>query len=134
MNDPKIRISVDIGSSQDQIVTRFCSKATISRLNTQDEATVALQTGRADAQCITFFNALPIIKKNPSIGTLLLPTPLMRATSNIGFRRENDKTLREFVDTWISFNTGMGLIREIVIGNFSAIGISEQDFPPGVAI
>lgn len=134
MNNPDVKIAVDIGSSQDILVSRFCPNATIMRLKSADEATVALQSGRADVQCITFFLAMGILKKNPSVGVFVMPTPIMRATSHIGFRREPDKTMRDFVDAWIVYSSGLGLIRSIVINNFDAVGIKEADFPPDVEI
>ncbi|WP_163468481.1 transporter substrate-binding domain-containing protein, partial [Klebsiella michiganensis] len=68
---------------------------------TTDEATIAVQTGRADVQCLVLILALTVLKKNPAIGQFLLPTPVFATTSNAGFRREADKTWRDYVNTWL---------------------------------
>lgn len=134
INDPSIRIAVDAGSSQDQVATRLAPKAQIIRLKTADDATAALQAGRADCQCIVFVLAVTILKKNPSLGKFLLPTPIFQTTSNAGVRRETDKTWRDFVNAWIDFNRGLGFIRSAIITNMEMVGVTEADFPPGVSI
>ncbi len=134
MNNPETKISVDVGSSQDQVISRLCPKATISRFKTSDEATIALQSGRVDAQCLVLMLSLSVLKKNPSLGQLLVPTPVFATTSNAGFRRESDKTWREYVSTWLEFNRGLGLIRQVIISNMELVGISEADMPAGISL
>jgi polar amino acid transport system substrate-binding protein len=129
-----VKLAVDLGSSQDQVVTRLCPKAQVSRFKTADEATIAVQTGRADAQCLVLILALTARKKNPSLGDVLVPTPLFATTSNAGFRREPDKTWRDFVNAWIEFNKGLGAVRNAIVSNMELVGISESDFPPGVTL
>ena len=134
MNDPAVRIAVDAGSSHDAVVSRLAPKAQITRLKTADEATAALQTGRVDAQCLVFILSLTVLKKNASLGQFLLPTPIFSTTSNAGFRREADKTWRDYVSTWIEFNKGLGFIRQAIVSNMELVGVTEADFPPGVSI
>ncbi len=134
LNKPEVKLAVDLGSSQDQVVTRLCPRAQISRFKSADEATIAVQTGRADAQCLVLILALTARKKNPSLGDVLVPTPLFATTSNAGFRREPDKTWRDFVNTWIEFNKGLGAVRGAIVSNMELVGISESDFPPGVSL
>jgi polar amino acid transport system substrate-binding protein len=134
LNSPEVRISVDAGSSHDQVVTRLAPKAQITRLKTADDATAALQAGRVDAQCLVLVLALTVLKKNASLGQFLLPTPIFATTSNAGFRREPDKTWRDFVNTWIDFNKGLGFIRSAIYSNMELVGVTEADIPPGVTI
>jgi polar amino acid transport system substrate-binding protein len=134
MNDPSVRIAVDAGSSHDAVVSRLAPKAQITRLKTADDATAALQAGRVDAQCLVFILSLTVLKKNANLGQFLLPTPIFSTTSNAGFRREADKTWRDYVNTWIDFNKGLGFIRSAIITNMELVGVTEADFPPGVSI
>lgn len=134
LNDPAVKIAVDVGSSHDQVVTRLCPKAEITRLKTTDEAIIALQSGRVDAQCLVLMLSMTALKKNPSIGQLLIPTPVFATTSNAGFRREPDKTWRDFVNTWIEFNKGLGLVRSVIVNNMATVGLSEADLPPGIQL
>ncbi|WLB88773.1 MULTISPECIES: transporter substrate-binding domain-containing protein [Bradyrhizobium] len=134
LNSPDIKIAVDQGSSHDQVVSRLTPKAQITRLKTADDATAALQTGRVDVQCLITMLSLTVLKKNPSLGQLVLPTPIFATTSNAGFRRETDKTWRDYVNTWIDFNKGLGFIRNAIITNMELVGVTEADIPPGVSL
>ncbi|RXH31632.1 transporter substrate-binding domain-containing protein [Bradyrhizobium zhanjiangense] len=134
LNSPDIKIAVDQGSSHDQVVSRLTPKAQITRLKTADDATAALQTGRVDAQCLITMLSLTVLKKNPSLCQLVLPTPIFATTSNAGFRRETDKTWRDYVNTWIDFNKGLGFIRNAIITNMELVGVTEADIPPGVSL
>jgi polar amino acid transport system substrate-binding protein len=134
LNSPDVRISVDAGSSHDQAVTRLAPKAQITRLKTADDATAALQAGRVDTQCLVLVLALTVLKKNASLGQFLMPTPVFATTSNAGFRRESDKTWRDFVNTWIDFNKGLGLIRSAIYSNMELVGVTEADIPPGITL
>lgn len=134
LNSPDIKIAVDQGSSHDQVVSRLTPKAQITRLKTADDATAALQTGRVDAQCLITMLSLTVLKKNPSLGQLVVPTPIFATTSNAGFRREADKTWRDYVNTWIDFNKGLGFIRNAIITNMELVGVTEADIPPGVSL
>lgn len=133
-NSPDVRISVDAGSSQDQVATRLCPKAQISRFKAVDEAAAALMAGRVDAQCIVMMLSLTMIKKNPRLGELIVPTPTFATTSNAGFRREADKTWRDYVNTWLEFNRGLGLIRQVIVKNMELVGITEADMPAGITL
>lgn len=133
-NAAGVRIAVDAGSSQDQVATRLCPKAQILRFKTTDEAAAAVMTGRAEAQCIVMMLSLTMLKKNPSLGELVVPTPTFATTSNAGFRRETDKTWRDFVNTWLEFNRGLGLIRSVIIRNMESVGITEADMPAGITL
>jgi len=134
LNRPELKISTDVGSSQDQVATRLLPKATISRFKTVDEATIAVQTGRVDAQCLVLMLALTAKKKNPGVGDVVVPTPVFATTSNAGFRREPDKTWRDFVNTWLEFNRGLGAVRSIILKNMELVGLTEADFPAGVTL
>ncbi|GGF49281.1 ABC transporter substrate-binding protein [Azorhizobium oxalatiphilum] len=134
MNNPDVKIAVDLGSSHDAVVSRLCPKAQIMRLKAADEATAALLSGRVDAQCLILMLSLTVKKKNPNIGQLLVPTPVFSTTSNAGLRREADKTWRDYVNTWIEYNKGLGFIRSAIISNMELVGITEADMPPGISL
>lgn len=133
-NNEKVRLAVDAGSSQDQVATRLCPKAQISRFKAVDEAAAALMTGRVDAQCIVMMLSLTMLKKNPALGELVVPTPVFATTSNAGFKRETDKTWRDYVNTWLEFNQGLGMVRQVIIKNMELVGVTEADMPAGVTL
>lgn len=133
-NNADMRIGVDAGSSHDSAVSKLAPNAVVSRLKTASDATAALQSGRVDAQCLVMVLALALRAKNPSIGQLIVPTPLNATTSNAGFRREEDTSWREFVDAWITEHRDNGFIKTAIMRNMELVGVTEKDFPSGFEI
>jgi polar amino acid transport system substrate-binding protein len=132
LNDPKVKISVDIGSAHDQVAGRLCPKAQIVRFKSIDEASLALRSGRVDAQCIFWMGGVRAVKRDPQLGKVVVPQPMFGSTSNAGFRRESDKTWRDFVTTWITYSRGLGIVREAVVASLAKVDLSLDDIPPGV--
>jgi polar amino acid transport system substrate-binding protein len=133
MNAPSVRIALEIGTSYDQVISESCPQANILRLKSNNEATLAVQGGKADCQVLVAVLALTALKRNPSIGALVVPKPLFTATTNAAVRREPDKTWRDFVDNWIDWNHGLGRLRRMVIDSMGLVGITEADIPPEVS-
>lgn len=132
LNNPSVRIAMEIGTSYDQVISETCPGATFLRLKTNNEATLAVQAGKADCQVLVALLALSALKRDPGLGTLVVPKPLLTATTSAGLRREPDKTWRDFVDNWIDWNRGLGRIRRMVIDSLGLVGIAEADIPPEV--
>ena len=93
-----------------------------------------MQAGRVDAQCLVLVLALALRSKNRSIGELLIPTPVDFTTSNAGFRREEDQSWRQFVNSWIVKHRENGFIKSTIIRNMELVGVKESDLPPGFEI
>jgi len=134
LNRPEIRISTDMGGAHDQVATRLCPKARMLRFKSLDEATMALRGGRADAQSIFWMGGLRAVKKDPKLGSVVVPQPMFGSTSNAAVRRETDKTLRDFLNTWIVYSQGLGLIREAVFSSLELVGVQMEDIPPGISL
>lgn len=132
MNNPDVRIAVDVGTAHDHIVSRVCPDANISRLKSLDEASMTLRSGRADVQCLFWMGALRAVKRDPEIGRVIVPQPQFGATSNACVRREADKTFRDFANAWITYSRNMGLIRALVIDSLHAIDLTLEDIPEGI--
>lgn len=132
LNDPKVKISVDVGSAHDQVASRLCPKAQLVKFKSIDEATLALRSQRVDAQCIFWMGAVRAVKKDAGLGKVVVPQPLFGSTSNAAVRREADKTWRDFLTTWITYSAGLGIIRTAVVNSLEHVGLSLDDIPPGV--
>jgi polar amino acid transport system substrate-binding protein len=130
LNDPNVKIAVDIGSSHDQVVTRLCPKAQISRLEKSADATLAVQMGRADVQVLVTVLALTAISKNPSIGQVVVPQPVESTTTTLGFRKESDKTWIQYVNKWIAQTRSEGKIKPVVLANLQKLsGVKPEQVP-----
>ena len=132
MNKPEVKIAVDVGSAHDQVASRLCPNAQLIRFKSLDEATLAVRSGRADAQSIFWMGGVRAVKRDPSLGKVIVPRPVFGSTSNAAVRREPDKTLRDFVNTWIVYAQGLGLIREAVVNSLAKVDIAMSDIPEGI--
>jgi polar amino acid transport system substrate-binding protein len=134
LNKPDVRIAVDIGSSHDQVVTRMCPNAQIIRLEKAADATLAVQTGRADAQVLAVVLALTVVSKNPTIGHIVLPTPTQATTTNLGFRKENDRQWVEYVNKWIAQTRASGKVKQVVLANMQQLsGVKPDQVPSEIS-
>ncbi|MEP3350997.1 MAG: transporter substrate-binding domain-containing protein [Marinomonas sp.] len=133
-NKPEIRIAVDAGSAHDATVTRLLPNATILRFDNVSEASIALQSGKADAQCFVMMLSLPIVKKNPQLGTVIAPSPVAYTTSHAGFQKRGDTSLEDYVNAWLAKNSESGFIGEAVIRNMSLVGVTPADFPSNLKL
>ena len=134
MNRPEVKISVDVGSAHDQIISRLCPRAQISRFKTINEAMLALRSGRVDAQCIFWMGGVRAVKGDPGLGRVVVPQPFFGSTSNAAFRRETDRAWRDFVNTWIGYARGLGLVRQAVVASLEQTGVMPEDIPNGITL
>ncbi len=135
LNKPEVKIAVDIGSSHDQMISRVCPNATIVRLEKADDATLALQTGRVDAQVLVWLLALNILKKNPALGKMYVPQPLEATSTNIGVPKEEDKAWVETINKWIAAERASGKIKPTVLGNLQKLsGVKPEDVPAQIPL
>lgn len=134
LNRPDVRIAVDLGSSHDQIVTRMAPKARISRLASLGEATMAVQSGRADVQILVVVLALTMVSRNPAIGHLVQPTPVQTTTTNLGLRKESDPSWRNYANQWIARERASGRVKATVLGNLQKLArVDPRQIPPEIS-
>lgn len=121
MDSPEVTIAVDVGSSYDNLVTAMYKKAKILRFEKSADATLAVQTGRADVQPLVVTLSAGIVKKNPGIGHVVVPEPIKATSTNAGLRMETDQRWKTYVDSWIAELRGTGAINTIVLGNLDKL-------------
>ncbi|WP_299593710.1 transporter substrate-binding domain-containing protein, partial [uncultured Tateyamaria sp.] len=91
------------------------------RFDSVSEASIALQSGRADAQCFVMMLGLPVVKKNPQLGTLVAPEPVQHTTSHAGFPKTADLSFQEYVNAWLLDKRESGTVGDAVIGNMALV-------------
>jgi polar amino acid transport system substrate-binding protein len=129
INKPEVKIAIDIGSTHDLIARRYCPKATILGFKTRDEALLAVATGRADCNVSLAVLAVSTLKKNPALGELAIPRPLLTLPTNMGIRAEADRRYKDFLSAWADYNRAMGQTREWMLKGFEALGLAADDVP-----
>lgn len=130
MDTPDVTIAVDVGSSYDNLVTAMYTKAKILRFEKSADATLAVQTGRADVQPLVVTLSAGIVKKNPGIGQVVVPEPIKGTSTNAGLRMEPDQRWRAYVDEWIAGLRQADAINPIVLGNLDKLmNIKREEIP-----
>ncbi|MDD2926305.1 transporter substrate-binding domain-containing protein [Rhodoferax sp.] len=130
MDTPEVTIAVDVGSSYDNLVTAMYKKAKILRFEKSADATLAVQTGRADVQPLVVTLSAGIVKKNPGIGHVVVPEPIKGTSTNAGLRMETDQRWKTYVDGWIAELRKSGAINTIVLGNLDKLmSIKREEIP-----
>jgi polar amino acid transport system substrate-binding protein len=130
VNKPEVKLSVDQGSNQDTFATQALTKAKLSRFETSGDATLAVQTGRVDAQVLVILLAVTVLAKAPQLGHLVIPTPAATAPTAIGVQMEPDQAFTEFVNEWLKTERSKGLIKQTIINNMQKLaGVDPALFP-----
>ena len=132
LNKPNVRIAVDLGSTHELIARRYAPKATITGFKNRDEAVLAVATGRADCNVVLAILALPMLKKNPALGEIAIPRPVLTLPTNLAVRIEPDKRFRDFLSVWADYNRSIGQTREWLIKGLAELGVGLSDIPPEV--
>ena len=131
LNDPSVTIAVDMGSAKDQITRQMLPKAKVLRFKTRDEAVVALVAGKADAVINTVLNGMVMTKKNPALGKVYVPQPLMSSPSVIGLNYRTDETWKQFISAWADYNRRVGNNQAWIVKGLEPFGVSLEDLPEG---
>lgn len=131
LNKPEVRVVCDLGSLHEVIAHRFTPKAQITAYKTRDEAILAMQGARGDADILAAMLGITALAKNPGLGTFrLLSNPQVALPSCIGVQREPDTRFTEVVNAWLDMNRGTGQIREYMINAIIRSGARPEDVPP----
>jgi polar amino acid transport system substrate-binding protein len=132
LNRPEVKIGVDIGSTHELIARRYTPNANIIGFKSRDEVIMAVQAGKADCFVCTIILGLTSLKKNPELGTFIIPEPVLSVPVSAGVRKEPDKSWRDWVSVWADYNRGLGTTREFIIESLKDVGIKLSDVPPQV--
>ncbi|MCP2158536.1 transporter substrate-binding domain-containing protein [Agrobacterium tumefaciens] len=132
LNKPEVRIAVDIGSTHDLFARRVLPKATLVALKTPDEATLSVQTGRADAVIQVAMLSLVTVKKNANVGKIVVPGPIVRQPTCAGVRAEDSSRFRTFVDNWLEFNRSSGVVTSWITSSLELVGVQKADIPTDI--
>ncbi len=128
-NKPEIRIAVQTGTTNEMILNRFVPKATKVGLAPGTDPSLSVSSGRADAFLSTFLSGTIARAKNPNVGELLLPTPILSADSAIALRYEQDGRWRGVLSSWLSYAIKLRSLRGWVQQGLIDSGVPAEGLP-----
>lgn len=128
-NKPEIRIAVQIGTSNEIVLDRFVPKATKVGLSPGTDPSLAVSSGRADAFLSTFLSGTIAHSKNPNVGDLMLPTPIVAADSYIALRYEQDGRWKGFLRSWLNYAVKLRSLHQWVEQGLIDSGVPADTLP-----
>lgn len=132
IDTPETRIAVEIGTSEETILRRMFTKAPILTFKNFNDAILSVQTGRNDVAVTSMFRSLGARQKMPDQLDVRFLKPFVGSTVAIGFRYDEDRTFREFLEAWRVFNQTNGTVRNWMEASLPSIGLEPSDLPSEV--
>jgi polar amino acid transport system substrate-binding protein len=130
LNDPKMRIVVQKGSTMQVVAEALCSKAQITPVEDRNLAVLELKSGRADAVLLAVFDALEV--KKQGIGEVVLPEPVLRNPATLGVARTaGNSGWINFLSNWVEQQRALGLAQGKLSKAWEKAGIDLSALPPG---
>lgn len=130
LNKPEVRIVTLIGASLDPVLKRYAPLAQTIGAHNGDDAILLMQAGRGDCIVYGLIQALGISAKVPDLNqVVLLRDPLLQLPSGMGVQEEPDRRFRDFLDSWVDYNTGTRVIANWIRDGLLAMGVKLETIP-----
>jgi polar amino acid transport system substrate-binding protein len=130
LNDPKMRLVVQKGSTMQIVAEALAPKAQITPVEDRNFAVLELKSGRADAILLAVFDALQV--KKEGIGEIVLPEPILRNPATIGVARvPGNEGYINFLTNWVQQQRALGLAQGKLNKAWEKAGIDLSALPPG---
>jgi len=128
-NKPDIRVAVQVGTTNEMVLDQYAPKATKVALAPGTDPSMAVSSGHADAFLSTLMTGSIAHAKNPGVGELVLPTPIVSADSYLSLRYETDPHWHGFLTQWIAWHAKYGSIRKWVMQGLVDSGVPADMLP-----
>lgn len=132
LDKPEIRVAFDTGSSHDIFVRRALPHCTPVAVQSPTDAIMALQAGRADCVVQVVVIAAVMHARNPGVGDLILPQPVVHQPTCIGVPVSSDPRFLTFVNNWLLYNRSEGIVQEWMFKALRASNVDPASLPPGL--
>jgi len=130
LNDPKVRLVVQKGSTMQVVAEALCPKAQITPVEDRNLAVLEMKSGRADAILLAVFDALQV--KKEGIGEIVIPEPILRNPATIGVARvPGNEGYINFLTNWVQQQRALGLAQGKLAVAWEKAGIDLSALPPG---
>ena len=132
-NDPKIRIAVTSGTTEEKVVRALAPKAEMLSFKQVSEAILAVQAGRADALTLAVTTCLHTMKTTTNIfGGYSVPEPVSSESSAAGMRKDGDSRLLAWVTKWGEDNRANGRVRWLFMDAMQKADFDLGNLPAGL--
>ncbi len=128
-NKPDFRISAVLGSANDNVIDMVTPRATKVALPSGGEPAMAVASGRADAFLSSAITGPFAVMKNPNLGQLIIPEPVVSFPAYIAVRLEPDRRFGSYLRWWAEWNRYQGIFEKMAKSAMIEAGVPEASLP-----
>jgi polar amino acid transport system substrate-binding protein len=131
-NKPDVKVTVAMGTTDEQAARQFLPKATIRAMKATPEAVLDIQSGNAQAWVTTVLTGLGAMKGNQTLANLVLLKPLYALPSGGGTRKDGDGRFYTFMQGWGWAYKESGLSQKRILDSMKSFGLDVDKLPKDV--
>jgi polar amino acid transport system substrate-binding protein len=131
-NKSDVKVTVAMGTTDEQAARKFAPKATIRAMKATPEAVLDIQSGNAQTWITTVLTGLGAMKENSSLANLVLLKPLYALPSGGGTRKDGDGRFYTFMQGWGWSYRESGLSQKRIFDSMKQFGLDVDRMPKDV--
>jgi polar amino acid transport system substrate-binding protein len=125
---PDVRIAVITGSVDGVVLRNNAPRATVVDLPAFEDVVMAVISGHADGFSSSAMGSLVAVQRNPQLGDVVVPEPVIALPSYTVVRRESDLALLQYMQAWAEWNQILGYNEKRLKASLALMGVTK--FPP----
>jgi polar amino acid transport system substrate-binding protein len=131
-NKPEVKVSVVMGTTDEQAVRRLLPKSTVRAMKGTPEAILDVQSGNGDAWVTTVLVGLGALKESKTFDAMHVLQPVFMQPSHGGTRRDGDGKFAAYSKEWAPKYRSTGRAKEVIFAAMRKYGLDVDRLPPGV--
>lgn len=116
------------GSVDGVVLRNNAPRATVVDLPAFEDVVMAVISGHADGFSSSAMGSLVAVQRNPQLGDVVVPEPVIALPSYTVVRRETDFTLLQYMQAWAEWNRILGYNEKRLKASLALMGVTK--FPP----
>lgn len=132
LDKPETRISVVMGTTDEDAVRNYMPNATIRSMKGMAEAILDVQSGNSDALVTSVLLGINAMDKNPNFTEMTLLQPPHALPSGGGTRKDGDDRFADFVQKWSEEYRASGRVQEVILESLTQSGFGIEAIPAEV--
>ncbi len=129
LNTPATRVSVVMGTTEEQETQERAPKATLRSMKSTAQVTLDVQSGNADVAIMTLVNGLTAVSSNSNLQDPLIAQPYSAVPSGGGTRKDGDDRFYHFLEAWSDDFRSSGRVKEAILGALNECGLDISRLP-----
>lgn len=131
-NKPEVKVSVVMGTTDEQAARKFLPNSNIRAMKGMAEAVLDIQSGNAQTMITTVLTGLGALKENKSLGSMTVLMPANTMPSYGGTRRDGDDRFARFFQKWAEDYRADGRAQKSIFGAMEKFGLDVGQIPKEV--